>query len=149
MVSLADFIRQSWVFPVIQSVHIIGLTILVGTISLMDLRLLGVGMRRHDAATLASALSSWTSAGLLTVLVTGPLLFGSDIARYLSNPAFLFKMGLLAVALGAHFTLHRSVVRNPAPARTRQKVAAVVSLLLWSGVVLAGRAIADFDIRIA
>ena len=150
MGSLADFIRQSWVFPVIQSVHIIGLTILVGTISLMDLRLLGVGMRRHNAATLASALSSWTSAGLLTVLVTGPLLFGSDVPRYLSNPAFLLKMGLLAVALGAHFTLHRSVVRNdPAPARTRQKVAAVVSLLLWSGVVLAGRAIADFDIRIA
>jgi uncharacterized protein DUF6644 len=148
--SLTDFIRQSWMFPVIQSVHLIGLTVLVGTISLVDLRLLGIGMRRHDVADLASTLSSWTSAGLLTVLVTGPVLFGADISRYLNNPAFLLKMVLLGAALAGHLTLHRSVVRNDAaPARVKQKIAAVVSLLLWSGVVLAGRAIADFDIRIA
>jgi hypothetical protein len=66
----------------------------------------------------------------------------------LNNPAFVTKMGLLAVALAAHFTLHRSAVRDVAWLNaTRQKLAAAVSVILWSGVVLAGRAIADFDIR--
>jgi hypothetical protein len=138
---MADFIKQSWVFPVIQSIHLIGLTMLVGSICLVDLRLLGIGSSRQSTADVASGIAPWTSAGLLTVLVTGPLMFGSDVARYLNNPAFLLKMGLFAVALASHFTLHRRLVRD------RQKLAAVLSLILWSSVVLAGRAIADFDIR--
>jgi hypothetical protein len=145
---MADFIKQSWVFPVIQSIHLIGLTMLVGSICLVDLRLLGIGGSRQTTAELASGLSPWTSGGLLTVLVTGPLMLGSDLPRYLHNPAFLLKMGLLVLALAAHFTLHRRVVLdnntfNP----TRQKLAAVLSLILWSSMVLAGRAIADFDTR--
>ena len=142
---MLEFIKQSWLFPVIQSVHILGLTLLVGTICLVDFRLLGMGLRRQAVSDLASGLAPWTSAGLLTVLLTGPLLFGADIPRYLSNPAFLLKMGLLAVALAGHFTFHRRAV---AMAPLRQKLAAVVSLILWSGVVLAGRAIADFDVRV-
>jgi hypothetical protein len=147
---MAEFIRQSLWFPVIQSVHIIGLTLLVGTICLVDLRLLGLGMRSHPVGELASRLAPWTSSGLLTVVVTGPVLFGADLSRYLNNPAFVLKMGLLAVALAAHFTLHRSVVRQAATLRPgRQRLAAILSLMLWSSVVLAGRAIADFDIRVA
>jgi hypothetical protein len=150
---MAEFIKQSWLFPVIQSVHIIGLTMLVGTISLVDLRLLSIGMRRQAVAALASGLAPWTSAGLLTVLATGPLLFASDLTRYLNNPAFVLKMGLLAVALATHFTLHRHIVRDGVRDGARgkatgQKLAAVLSLILWSSVVLAGRAIADFDIRV-
>jgi len=147
---MAELIKQSWLFPVIQSIHLIGLTVLVGTIALVDLRLLGIGRRRYTVADLGSALASWTSAGLLTVLVTGPLLFGADIARYLNNPAFLLKMALLALALAGHFTLHRSAVRKDAtPVPARQKAIAVLSLILWSAIVLAGRAIADFDVRVA
>jgi len=145
---MAEFIKQSWLFPVIQSVHIIGLTMMVGTICLVDFRLLGIGMRRQSAPDLASSFAPWTTGGLLTVLVTGPLMFSSDLVRYLHNPAFLLKMGLLAVALAAHFTLHRSVVRESARLNaTRQKLTAVLSLILWSSVVLAGRGIADFDTR--
>jgi len=140
---MAEFIKQSWLFPVIQSVHLIGLTLLVGTICLADLRILGVGARGRPAAEVASSLASWTSAGLLTVLVTGPLMFASDLTRYLVNPAFVVKMVLLAIAFVAHLTLHRSAIINS----KRQKLAAVLSLVLWSSVVLAGRAIADFDIR--
>ena len=145
---MAEFFRQSLLFPAIQAVHIIGLTILVGTIGLVDFRLLGIGTRRQAVADLAAGLAPWTSGGLLIVAVTGPLLFGSDFARYLNNPAFTLKMLLLAIALAGHFTLHRSAMRGEAwltPAR--QKLAAVLSLMLWSSVVLAGRAIADFDIR--
>jgi purine-cytosine permease-like protein len=145
---MAEFIRQSLLFPVIQSVHIIGLTVLVGTICLVDLRLLGIGMNRQAVSELASRLAPWTSGGLMTVLVTGPLLFGSDLTRYLNNPAFVLKMLLLGIALAAHFTLHRSVLREGVPLKTAtRKLAAALSLILWSSVVLAGRAIADFDIR--
>jgi hypothetical protein len=145
---MAEFIRQSLLFPFIQSIHIIGLTVLVGTICLMDLRLLGIGLRQQSVGDLASALAPWTTAGLLIVVITGPLLFGSDLVRYLNNPAFILKMLLLAIALAGHFTLHRSAVREEATLKpTTQKLAAVLSLILWSGVVLAGRAIADFDIR--
>jgi hypothetical protein len=145
---MADFIKHSWVFPVIQSVHIIGLTMLVGTTCLVDFCLLGIGIRRQTASDIASGLSPWTTAGLLMVLVTGPLMFSSDLARYLNNPAFLLKMALLALALAGHFTLHRRVVRDSAELdATRRKLASVLSLILWSSVVLAGRAIADFDTR--
>jgi hypothetical protein len=143
--SISEFIKQTWLFPVVQSVHIIGLTVLVGTIALVDFRLLGVAMRRQSVTQTASMLAPWTRAGLLTVIVTGPVLFWSDMARYMSNPAFILKMMLLAVALAAHFTLHRSVLRAP-ESKLHHRVIAVVSLVLWSSVVLAGRAIADFDI---
>lgn len=145
---MAEFIKQSWVFPAVQSIHILGLTLLVGTIALVDFRLLGLGMRQHAAADLALRLAPWTTGGLLTVLITGPVLFGSDLSRYVNNPAFVLKMALLAAALAAHFTLHRITVgagRGVKP--TRQKLAAALSLILWSSVVLAGRAIADFDLR--
>jgi hypothetical protein len=146
---MAEFIRQSLAFPVIQSVHIIGLALLVGTICLVDLRLLGLGMRNQPVRDLASRVAPWTSAGLLTVLITGPVLFGADLSRYLKNPAFVVKMGLLAVALAGHFTLHRIVVRDAGTLQpARQKLAAILSLILWSSVILAGRAIADFDIRV-
>ena len=116
---------------------------MAGTIGLVDMRLLGIGMRRHAASDLAASLAPWTMGGLLAVLVTGPLMFWSDLPRYLHNPAFLLKMVLLAVALFAHFTIHRRILGNGA----RPKLTALLSLILWSSVVLAGRAIADFDTR--
>src|SRR5262249_54734077 len=131
------FIKDSWLFPFVQSIHIVGLTLVVGTISIVDLHLLGFGIRRDS---ISDDLAPWTSAGLLTVGVTGPLLFWSDWNRYVNNPAFLLKMGLLAIALLTHFTIYRRVTK-------RRRIAALLSLVLWSCVVLAGRAIADFDIR--
>ena len=144
---MADFIKQSWVFPVIQSIHLIGLTMLVGSICLVDLRMLGIGMRQ-SVSDLAAGLAPWKFRGLIIVIGTGPLMFWSDLARYMINPAFLLKMGLLALALAADFTLHYRVEREINPNASRQKLAAVLSLILWSSVVLAGRAIADFDLRV-
>jgi hypothetical protein len=129
--------------PVIESIHLVGLTLLLGTIALVDLRLLGLGLRHLKVSAVAEAMVPWTRAGLVTVGITGPLLFAWDSSRYLKNPAFLVKMLLLAAAVGTHFTIHRQVVRNDAK---RGKLAAMLSLVLWSSVVLAGRAIADFDV---
>jgi hypothetical protein len=123
-------LENSWLFPVVESIHVIGLAAFVGTVVLADLHTLAfrVPDTRH--------LKPWTHTGLAVMLLTGAAMFLSDTTRYLHNPAFHVKMTLLVLALAAHFTLRRSGTR----------FAAVLSLTLWTCVVLAARAIADFDV---
>ena len=123
-------LENSWLFPAIESVHVIGLAAFVGTVVLADLRTLG--MRFPDT----QQLKSWMHSGLAAMLLTGAAMFFSDSARYLHNPAFRVKVALLVLALVAHFTLRRSETR----------FAAALSLTLWTCVVLAARAIIDFDV---
>ena len=130
-------LKNSWVFPVIESIHLCGIAALVGTIVLVDLRLL----RQQPAGELARKLEPWTRIGLAIMLITGPILFLSDMPRYLANPAFRFKMTVLVFALIAHFGLHRKAVQSG-----KGRLAALLSLTLWTCVVLGGRGIADFDI---
>ena len=90
---------------------------------------------------LAADLAPWTHAGIAVMLTTGPLMFSTDAVAYHYNPSFQFKMVCLMLALLLHFTLHRRAVRagaNPIAA----KLAAAMSLLLWTGVVAGGRMIA-------
>jgi hypothetical protein len=133
-------LSNSWLFPVIESIHMIGLALLVGTIVVVDLRLL----RGEAVSDFASGLAGWTRAGFYVMLITGPVMFLSNTSRYLKNPAFLLKMGFLFLALSWHFTMHRSATKSPAPVWPR--LTAGVSVALWTLVVLGGRAIADFDI---
>ena len=132
-------LKNSWLFPAIQSVHVAGIALLVGTIVIVDLRLLGCALRRYSVSEITRQFAPWTRAGLAIMLTTGPILFGSDLMRYSHNPAFIFKMSVLMAALVFHFTIH---------ARTEKhgKLIAVLSIALWTCVVLGGRAIADFDI---
>jgi hypothetical protein len=124
-------LENSWLFPVVESIHVIGLAAFVGTVVLADLRTLG--LRMSDPGHL----KHWTHTGLAVMLLTGAVMFLADTTRYLHNPAFQVKVGLLVLALAVHFTLHR---------RSGTRFAAVVSLALWTSVVLAARAIADFDV---
>ena len=135
----AEELKNSWLFPLIQSVHLAGIALLVGTTVLVDLRLLGYALRRYSASEISSRCARWTRAGFAIMLTTGPILFASDVPRYSRNPAFLFKMAVLAAALAFHFTTHQQIER-------RGKLVAVISIALWTCVVLGGRAIADFDI---
>jgi len=125
--------------PVIQSVHLGGIALLVGTIVLIDLRLLGYALDRYSVSEISRRFAPWTRAGLAIMLTTGPVLFASDVTRYSRNPAFLFKMAALLGALTFHFTTQQQEER-------RGKIVAYISIALWTCVVLGGRAIADFDI---
>src|SRR3954449_5927852 len=91
--------RAEWLFPIIQSVHFIGFAFLIGTIAIVDLRLLGLGMRRQTAAELAADLNLWTNIGIAVMLITGPLMFSTDADTYHNNPSFQFKMICLTAAL--------------------------------------------------
>src|SRR5215467_147622 len=130
-----------WVFPAVQSLHFIGFAMSIGTIAIVDLRLLGLGMRGQSPADLAADLEPWTRAGIAVMLTTGPLMFSTDAVAYHFNPSFQFKMVCLTLALLFHFTLHKRAVR-PDVSPVAAKVAAGISLLLWSAVVAGGRMIA-------
>jgi hypothetical protein len=134
-------ISAEWVFPAVQSLHFIGFALSIGTIAIVDLRLLGLGMRRHTAAELDADLSGWTNAGIGVMLTTGLLMFSTDAVTYHYNPSFQFKMICLSAALLFHFTLFRYVVRHGA-SPLAARLAGGVSLVLWSAVLAGGRFIA-------
>lgn len=139
---VADKINDSeWLFPVIESVHITGLAVLVGTIAIVDFRLLGLTLRDRPVSQIAAALKLWTLAGIVIMLTTGPLMLSAEPERGYGNPAFTFKMSCLLLALVTHFTIHR---RATMPGQMSGKFAACLSLLLWTGVIFGGRAIAFF-----
>jgi hypothetical protein len=130
-----------WALPVVESLHFIGFAFSIGTIAIVDLRLLGLAMRGQSAAELAADLNRWTWAGFALMLITGPLMFSADAVRYHDNPSFQFKMVCLLVAFLFHFTIHRKVTRaeiSPLAA----KLAGGLSLVLWTAVVAGGRMIA-------
>ena len=131
--------RWEWVFPVVESIHICGFALLVGTIVILDLRLLGLVLRRQPVSNLAKALAPWIWAGIVIQLTTGPYLFSSDPSEYVQVPAFRNKMIFLLVALIFHFTVIRRATaptEESAPLGWR-KPAAFVSLGLWFCVLLA------------
>ena len=142
---VANAINDSeWLFPVIESVHITGLAVLVGTIAIVDFRLLGLVLQDRPVSQIAHYLRIWTWAGIGIMLTTGPLMLSAEPERGYGNPAFAFKMGCLLLALVTHFTIHRHAARAGPSATVSQKLAAGLSLLLWTGVIFGGRAIAFF-----
>lgn len=123
-----NFIENSWIFPALEALHVVGLALLVGTIVLDDLRTLG--------ATQAAGRPQLMRMGLWLMVLTGIPMFLSGYERYRENPAFIVKMAALAVALGIHHTWHKRATR----------ASAIASLALWTFVILAARAVIDFDV---
>jgi hypothetical protein len=144
--SVAAAVRESlWLFPAIETLHLLGMAVLVGSITAFDLRLLGWMLRRERVSALAGRLLPWSWAGFAVQLVTGALLFASEAVKVYPNPAFRLKM-LLLFFVGLHALIfHLSVYRNVASWDDTEvlpvgpKVAGFVSILLWIGIVAAGR----------
>lgn len=142
-------IRESlWLFPVIETVHIFGIILLVGATSILDLRLMGLTFRDEPVSKLAGRFIPWALAGFIIQVVTGLLLFSSEATKMYGNLGFQIKMCLIIVAglnaLIFHSVAYQSVGkwdRDPVgPLSAR--VAGLVSILLWFGIVAAGRWIA-------
>ena len=124
-------------FPVLECIHIIGFAVSVGTIAIVDFRLLGRGMRHQKPAELNNDLWLWTLAGLVIVVFSGLLLYSSDPDMYYLNVAFLFKMACLLAAIVFNYTIHRKVVSSDAPS-AYGKIVAWLSLALWASVIFGG-----------
>ena len=144
--AVAAAIRGStWVFAFIEVFHLLGLTLLLGTVVLVDLRLCGYGLRRQSLAEVASDALPWMLVGMAVTMGSGSLLFVSEAMKCYGSPPFFVKMGFLLTALVFTFTLHRKLTKRDAPPPpVWGRVAAGVSLFLWFGVGLAGRAIAFY-----
>jgi len=124
-------------FPVLECFHILGFAMTIGTIALVDFRLLGFGLLRQKAPDLAKALAPWTWFGLVTVLLSGPLLFSSDPDMYYLNRSFQIKMVLLLLAIVFHFTIRRKLLRGELSTGLNGLVAGI-SLALWTSVIFGG-----------
>ena len=132
------------IFPILECFHIVGFGIAVGTIAIVDFRLLGWGMRRQKPAQLVKDTGIWTLSALVVVIFSGLLLFSSDPDMYYLNWSFLIKMVVLTLAIIFNYTIHRKIaLRGASPGVTA--LAACTSLALWAGVVFGGIFIAFIE----
>lgn len=138
---VSAIIRDSSIlFPIIETVHILALTVFLGSIVLLSMRLMGAGLKQLPVQKLATTLAPFTNWGLATMLVSGALLFGSEAVKCYENPPFFFKMGMLAAALVFHFAVMRPTL-NAEAGKLRQILTGLLALVLWFGVGVGGRAI--------
>jgi hypothetical protein len=133
--------KSSWLFPVIEAIHLLGLGVIGGAVLVVDMRLLGLGLRRQSAAELTRNAQPWLVGSLVLMIITGGLLFLSEAIKCYYHDAFWFKMSCLFLAIVFTFTIQRKVTMTE---ETRlspvwSKVVAVVSVLLWAGVGIGGR----------
>src|SRR5215475_6790590 len=90
---------NEWAFPLTECFHITSFALSIGTIALVDLRLLGLALKRTSPGQLVKDTSLWTLAGLIIVIVSGLLIFSSDPIRYTYNSGFQFKIAVLVLAI--------------------------------------------------
>ena len=141
----AWLVGSLYAFPLIESFHVIGLSLVFGTIAILDLRLLGLASVRRPFATVASDITKWTWAAFGLTAVTGALMFITNPVAYYQNLQFRFKIALLVLAglnvLIFNVTAGRRVQRWNADkaAPLAGRLAGACSLLLWIGVIFLGR----------
>ena len=129
--------------PIVQTVHLLGIAVIMSSVVLLDLRILGVALPSQGVQELARRVMPWVWWALPIMLLSGlPFVFARP-QRYFTNPVFGLKFALLLPSIALAALLHVVTVRKPDYRGT--KVIAAFSLLLWIGVVLAGRWIAYAD----
>ena len=146
--ALATRIRDSlYLFPFLESIHVIGLALVFGTIAIIDLRLLGTASTERPFKRMASDILKWTWIAFGLTALTGSLMFITNAGVYYHNFYFRAKMVLLVLAavnmLSFELTLGRSVHRwdRATAAPPAGRAVAVLSLIIWISVIFAGRLI--------
>jgi hypothetical protein len=142
---LGSTISQStWMFPTIETVHVVAVATVIGTIAVVDLRLLGVASKARPASAVIHEYLPWTWGAFALALVSGSLMFTSRAADYMALPYFLAKFAIMALAAANMLVFHLTAERRIAtwdlglPA-AGARIAGGVSLLLWTLIVICGR----------
>lgn len=142
---------STWMFPAIEVVHVVALTLVVGSIAMLDLRLIGVARHDRGVIELTAETLPWTWSAFIVAVVSGALMFSSAATKYFSNTPFQIKMLLLLLAgvnmAVFHLTIHTTVDRwnHARPAPRSARIAGLMSLLFWIGVVVFGRWVGFVD----
>jgi hypothetical protein len=139
--------HELWLYPIVEIVHITGFVILVGSIVVLDLRLLGLS-RSLSARALARHVLPWTLGALILIVPTGVLMFMAHASDFINNRAFQLKLALILLAgvnaslfhLGANrkYAEWDKDVNPPAGVKAH----AATSLMIWAGVLACGRLLA-------
>ena len=137
------FVRDSrFGMPAVQSVHLVGITVLLAAVTVLNLRVAGVGMMEWPLPWLERQLTPWALGAAALVLLSGVLIFLGTPAKYLASNPFRFKMAVLGFAIAFQMAVIRRMVGTEPGARWHRIVVAGVSVTLWFLVGWAGRAIA-------
>jgi hypothetical protein len=139
---LGKMIRNSqYAFPIVEFFHLAALAIIGGAILVVDMRLLGLGLKKTSVAQLAKDAQPWVTGSLIVMLVSGAALYSSEATKCYQSPAFWIKMIALALAMMFTYTVRRRTAaadeRGVSP--IANKSVAVVSLALWFTVAWGGR----------
>lgn len=137
-----------WGYPIVESVHVLTLCLFLGLAVMLDLRLLGATMLKTPASEVLERLLPWTIAGFVVMVITGAMLFYAIPVKTYLNIFFRCKVVFLLLAGINVAVFHRTAARNmgdwdldPVPP-FRARLAGGLSLVLWAGIVVAGRMIA-------
>jgi len=136
-------VNNAWVWPMSETFHFIGMSLLVGVIGILDLRMLGVA-KRLPLAPLHDMVP-WGVAGFILNILTGFTFYAADPYQYIHNPAFWWKMGFIAAAglnILAFYMFVYSKISSLGPGDdcpASAKAVGGLSLLLWCGVMYFGR----------
>lgn len=149
--------ESQYMYPLIESTHVLTLCLFVGTAAALDLRLLGLMLRRVPVSEVIRRLLPWTAAGFAIMVITGALLFYAIPVRTYHSIFFRIKVVMLVLAGLNVWVFHRRVQRTmdewdtAAVTPRGARMAAAVSLVLWAGIIVAGRMTAynwfDCDIQ--
>lgn len=144
--ALATWVQSStYGFPVLDAIHVISAMLVFGSIAILDLRLLRIFATDRAVTRISDQVLPWTWVSFTVAVITGCLLFVAQASSYLVNPEFQLKMGLMALAginLAVFHFFTWNKVGNWDTAQTSPKsarIAAMLSLALWAGVIIAGR----------
>lgn len=145
---LSTYIAEStWAFPTLETLHVIFLVTVLGTIFVVDLRMLGWTSNKFAVTAIANDTLPWTWGAFVLSAITGTLIFISKATSYVANPYFLWKMAMMALAglnmMYFHFATWRTVEHwdRDATMPPAVKVAAALSIVFWLAVTFFGRAI--------
>jgi len=135
-----------WVIPTVQTVHIVSIAVVMGSMAMLDLRLVGIVCRAQSLESLAHRFLPWVWAAVLVLLASGSILIVGEPGRELLNAMFWLKMSMLACVLIITATFQYLLRSNGGAFWDRRRAAAalvgIVSLILWVGIIGAGRWIA-------
>jgi len=136
--------ESTWLFPIVETIHVLALTIVVGSVAMMDMRLLGVGNKDRPASEVIASSLPWAWSAFAVAFAAGSLMFSSKAVSYYTNVPFRIKVVCLALAAVNMLVFHLFTARDMAAwDRGRPplgaRLAATFSLTLWIIIVAAGR----------
>jgi len=135
-------VRDSlWLFPAIEGVHLLALALLGGAVLLVDLRLLGFGLEQQQARELERLMRPWMVGGLVAMGLSGAVMWASGARGYYTNAPFRLKMLALVLAVAFSLIVKPRLIGPERRGTAGQRVAAMLSLALWTAVGIAGRGI--------